>query len=87
MPDGDRIGAEDPWEKAMECVSGPALDRRLPCCESGRNDRRLIQEPLDDTESRESSAVGATVPSAWRTNDCLRLLTLGGVSWVLLVGR
>lgn len=82
-PSDGRMGAEEPWEKAIECVSGPALDRRLPCCESGRRDRRLIQELLEETESLGFSVMGCAPRSPGRTTDCLLLRALGGVTWAL----
>lgn len=45
-----RIGAAEPNEN-IEGESGPILDLRLPCWDSGRMDSLRIQEPLEDTES------------------------------------
>jgi hypothetical protein len=52
------MGAAEPKEK-REGESGPILDLRLPCWDMGRSDNRRIHEPLDETESRKSSAIGA----------------------------
>ncbi len=85
-PTGDRMGAAEPYEKVTDCESGPTLDLGLPsCCDSGRIERRRIQDPFDETESRTSSGVSeaAASPPWCRTKDCRRLLVLGGVNWVL----
>jgi len=54
MTSEGRNGAEDPWEKVNDCVSGPTLDRTL----DGRMENRFIHEPLEDSESLEDSAIG-----------------------------
>lgn len=56
-------GAE--LEKPKENDSLPTLERMLPCWESGRmEERRRIQEPVEDMESRETSDIGGWAQSA-----------------------
>lgn len=64
------------YEKAE---SGSALERTLPCCDGGRMDNLLIQEPCDDTDSRQGSVAAAT--SVARMVESRRPLDLGGVVW------
>lgn len=78
-----RIGAAEPCEK-MEGVSWPALDLELSLRDSGRMERRLIQDPLDEIESRDSGMMAGE--SGALTNDDFLLLTLGGVDWVWGMG-
>lgn len=75
----ERIGAPEPCENAMDWESGPTLDRRLSCWDSGRSDMRRIHEPFEENESRESAPT--------RSPGCLvvvacgrRLEDRGGVS-------
>lgn len=72
---GEKTGVVDPCEQAKE-ESGPTLDLGLSCCAVGRSDKRLIQEPWDDNESRAPSVDIPPGPSPGRTYDCR--LTLGG---------
>jgi hypothetical protein len=60
---GERIGAPEPWETAIDCESGPILDRGLPCWDSGRPESLLIQELLDEKESLGVSAIVLTAKS------------------------
>ena len=66
---GESIGAEEPWEKVTDGESGPTLDLVLPCCDRGRIDSRRIHDPLDEKESRESSAMVGAGKSPVRMND------------------
>jgi len=76
------MGAPEPCENVTEGESSMTLERGLPCCERGRMDNRLIQEPLDDTESRETSDMGGGAQSpACRMNECRLAEALGGVDW------
>lgn len=77
---GERTVAPDPSELESE-ESGPRLDLGLSCCELGRSDKRLIQEPCEDKESRAPSRELASATSPGRTYDC-RLL-LGGFGEVI----
>lgn len=72
---GDSTGAPGPCAEKKE-ESGPRLDLGLSCCAAGRNDKRLIQEPWEDSESRAPSTEFPDCPSPVRTYDCR--LTLGG---------
>ena len=45
------------------------LDRKLPDCERGRSERRLIHEPLEEIESRGFSAMGCAVESVGLFQD------------------
>jgi len=58
------------------------LDLLLPpCWESGRIDRRLIQEPLDARDSLDSSATASGERSPWcLKNECLLTEPLGDES-------
>lgn len=47
-------------------------------------ERRLIQDPLDEIESRDSGMMAGE--SGCLTNDDFLLLTLGGVDWVWGMG-
>lgn len=76
------MGAPDPWEKEKD-GSGPTLERGLPCCDVGRSDSLLIQEPCDENDSREVSE--AATASLGRMNEC-RLLVFGGVTCMPAVG-
>lgn len=77
---GAKIGAAEPWEKVMEGESGPTLDLRLSCWESGLMDNLRIQEPLEDRESRESSAMGvAGAKSPCLIDGCRPIEDFGGV--------
>jgi hypothetical protein len=71
----------------MDEESGPKLDLRLPCWDNGRRDNRRTQEPLEDTESRGSSAIGLEVTSPCRRNECLLLFDFGDERWTLPKGR
>lgn len=75
-PDGDKMGAVDPYERAME-GEPPAntLEPELPCWDNGRIDSRLNQEPVEVTDSPESSrieAAGAEFPCPDRSDSRLR---------------
>jgi len=84
-PEGESIGAPEVWENIREGESGPnMLDLGLPCCESGRMERRLIHDPLEDTESLAFSAIGRFVRSVCRMKDCRLLVLFGGVIWLLV---
>lgn len=64
----------------MEGESGPTLDLKLSCCDSGRMDNLRIQEPLEERESRESSAMGvAGANSPCLTEGCREVEDFGGV--------
>ncbi len=76
--EGDSMGAAEPCEKVTDGESRATLDRGLPCCDSGRMDRRRIHEPLDESESRETSDMGGA-QSAWRMKEW-RLDAFGGVT-------
>lgn len=82
-PVGDKMGAAEPWEKVTDGESGPTLDRGLPCCDKGRMDRRRIQDPFDETESRTSSASSDGPKSPCRMNECRLVFVFGGVNCVL----
>lgn len=79
----DRMGAPEPNEN-MDGESGPPLDLMLSCWDRGRIDSRRIQEPLEDMESRGSSAIGAVGKrSGCLTSDWRQVPALGGVIWLL----
>ena len=79
---GESAEAPDGWEKAGETRSRETLDLKLPCWERGRRERRLIHEPLEDTESLAFSAIGRMERSAGLTKDWRRLEAFGGVTWL-----
>lgn len=82
---GERIGALEPWENAaIEVLSGPTLERRLPCCEDGRIESLLIHELLDEVEFLGVSAIVLNCGSTGLDMDCRRLGALGEVSWAVL---
>jgi len=81
------MGTPEAWEKVMDDESGPKLDLRLPCWDSGRRDSRRIQESLDDTESLAFSAIGWDARSPGRTNECLLLPDLGDETETPVSGR
>jgi hypothetical protein len=81
------IGTPEPWEKVIDDESGPMLDLRLPCWDRGRRDSRRTQDPFDDTESLQFSAMGCEVKSPGRMNDCLLLLDLGDETEIPVRGR
>lgn len=76
---GERRDGPDPGDLENE-VSGPRLDLDLglSCCDPGRSDSRLIQEPREGAESRAPSLALAAATSPERTYDC-RLLLVGGM--------
>lgn len=84
-PVGDSIGADEPCENVIDWQSGPVLERKLPCWDNGRIDRRLIHEPVEDIESRVISTAAGSAESQCRDDACLRRLPLGGVNWELCV--
>jgi hypothetical protein len=53
------------------------LDLGVSCRDEGRNDRRLIHEPLEEIESLDSAGAG---DSDFLTKDGLRLVDLVGVA-------
>lgn len=87
MGDCPRIGTPEPWENVIDDESGPRLDLRLPCWDSGRRDSLRIQESLDDTESLAFSAMGWEAKSPGRINECLLLLDLGDATETPVMGR
>lgn len=83
---GDSTDAPDASEKVKE-ESGPMLDLGLSCCDVGRRDSRLIQEPCDENESRDDpSVLFAVATSPCRRDDCGRLSSFGGVIFLAGVG-
>lgn len=67
----------------MDGESGPTLDLKLPCWESGRIDNLRIQEPFEDKESRESSTIGvAGANSPCLVDGCLANEDLVCIIWV-----
>jgi len=70
---GVRIGAPEPWEKAIDVESGPILDRGLSCCEEGRIDSLLIHELVDEKDVLGVSGIVLTCVSPCLVMDC-RLL-------------
>lgn len=75
---GERIGAPEPWEKAIDVESGPTLDRGLlPCCDSGRIESLLTQEPEDEKEVLGVSPIVLNAGSACLDTDCRLLGALG----------
>lgn len=81
------MGTPEPFENVMDDESGPMLDRRLPCWDSGRRDSRRIQDSLDDTESLAFSAMGWDARSPGRMNECLLLLDRGDETEMPVRGR
>lgn len=79
----DRIGAAEPCEKVIEGELGPMLDRGLPCWDRGRIESLRIHELFDEKESRDVSVIVEAAKSPCRTDDCRRLVDLGGVTWEL----
>lgn len=68
----------------MEGASGPTLDLVLSWRDNGRTEKRLIQDPLEDIESRDSG-MGAGDSECLTSDDCL-LLSCGGVDCVCGIG-
>lgn len=75
------------FEKATDWLSKPRLDRMLPCCDNGRRDSRLIQEPLDETDSLESSAKVGEAGSPCTREALLLCRNEGGKLKCWLSGR
>lgn len=59
--------------------SGPILDRSLSCCDRGRRENLLYQEPLEEIESLGVAAMVLKADSAFLEADCLLLAGLGDV--------
>ena len=76
--EGGRNGCAEVWEKVKDGESTRMLDLGLPCWDSGRMDKRRIHDPLDETESRETSEMGGGTHSFCRMKECRRLEALGG---------
>jgi hypothetical protein len=77
------IGAAEPCEK-MEGASGPTLDLVLSWRDNGRTEKRLIQDPLEEIESRDSGMIAGD-SERLTSDDCL-LLSCGGVDCVWGIG-
>ena len=81
---GERIGAPDPYEKAIDVESGPTLERGLPCCDSGRIESLRIQELVDETEPLRASETVLNDGSLCFETDGRLVGVLGEAIWVVL---
>lgn len=62
----DRMGAAEPCEMVKETESAKTLDSRLPCCESGRSDRRLNHEFAPGKDESLGSCLTAALGSRFQ---------------------
>lgn len=77
--DWGKIAAPDPYDTAIEFESGPTLDRSLPCRDSGRRERRRIQEAfVDENEALGVSGIVLKGESPCREAEGVLLLLFWG---------